>query len=114
MELLGLGYLVVTIIVACVILSKTKGGGIGCVIAAIVFIGLFVYTCADMQREEKEREEWNRRFEEKIRMKDSIWREYSNSLPENYHERKMYLEEGKDSVARKIRDRALKEIDEMP
>ena len=108
----GIGGLIAIIIVACIALSKSKRGAIGCSIAVVVFVGLLIYTCEDMRREEEERKEWNKKFQERLRKKDEIWLEYSRSLPEDYYEREEYLRSGKDAEARKRRDRALKKVDE--
>lgn len=108
---LGGWAIVAVIIAACVALSKSKGGALGCTIAAIVVAGLLIHTCVDMQREEEEKKEWNKKFQERLRKKDEVWREYSKTLPENYYDRQEYLKSGKDAEAREKRDRALEEID---
>lgn len=97
---------------ACVIaVIKTSRVSAGCLLlAALVFVGLFVYTCVDMQRKEEYKKEWNRKFEERLRLEDSIWAEYGKTLPENYRERQKYLKEGKDSVDREIRDSELRRV----
>lgn len=112
-ELWGAGSILALIIIACIQLSESKYGTAGCLILAIGFIALCMFTCAEVELEEKERKERNERFQQKLRMKDEVWREYASTLPEDYRERRQYLEDGKDFAARIKRDSALRSIEDM-
>lgn len=98
----------VIIVLIGIALCKSDIGRAGCLIGIVLFIGLLAYACNDIDRQEQEEAEGQARYKRYSEKRDSIWRAYSNTLPENHRECQEYLAAGKDSLARAERDLALK------
>ncbi|MBQ6680756.1 MAG: hypothetical protein IJM78_00795 [Prevotella sp.] len=64
-----------------------------------------------MQKEEEEKKEWNKNFQKQIEKEKAIYDEYSKQLPENYQERRDFLESEEGKRFLEDRDRALKNIE---
>jgi len=64
-----------------------------------------------MQKEEEEKKEWNANFQKQIEKEKAIYDEYSKQLPENYRERRDFLESEEGKRFLEDRDRALKNIE---
>lgn len=98
------------IVALCAALLKTKSGAVGCLIVFAIFLFALIRSCNEMQKEEEEKKEWNENFQKHIEKEKAIYDEYSKQLPENYRERRDFLESEEGKRFLEERDRALKNI----
>lgn len=76
LEVFGWGALIVVMLF--VIKELGKKFPIGCLLACIVFIALFVKACHDMNKEEEERKAWNENFQKHLKEIDDAARKKRN------------------------------------
>ena len=76
-SIFGIGSL---IIIACYFAKELgKKMPIGCLIISLLILFCFIKACSDLKEEEREREEWNRKFQEELEYKDRQWRKRSDN-----------------------------------